>query len=74
METTCPVKLESCIRSMLYDYRYRDNKDFFICSISKIKTAFRSCIKSITCVNEAKGGSKPVRNKLEGKLLLLKKK
>lgn len=37
METTCPIKLESCIRSMLYDYRYKNKKDFYICNIKKIK-------------------------------------
>ena len=57
-ETDCPIKLETCVRAMLYDYRYKDKKDFYICSLSKIKKAFTYCLKSITCINKIKGGSK----------------
>ena len=41
-ETKCPLRLETCVRSMLYDHRYKDKKDFFICSLAKIKNAFKN--------------------------------
>jgi hypothetical protein len=34
-----PEKLEMCVRSMLYDYRYKDKKDFFICPKETVKKA-----------------------------------
>ncbi len=54
-ETTCPVKLESCVRAMLYDYRIKDRKDFYDCTLSTIKKAFKKCIESINCVNQSGG-------------------
>jgi len=51
------VQLESCIRSMLYDYRYKNKKDFFLCDRDIIKKAFKNCIKSIKNMkNTQKGG------------------
>ena len=41
------VRLEMCIRSMLYEYRYKNKKDFFLCNRDIIKKAFKNCIKSI---------------------------
>ena len=29
-----PLRLEMCIRSMLYDHRYKNKKDFFICGMN----------------------------------------
>lgn len=60
---SCPVQLESCIKSLLYDFRYKDKKDFFICSLTKIKNAFSKCENSIYCINKKNinkqiGGSK----------------
>lgn len=52
----CPIKLETCVRAMLYDYRYKDNKDFYVCSLYKIKKAFNKCLKSIECVEQSGGG------------------
>jgi prophage antirepressor-like protein len=57
-ETKDPIRLETCVRAMLYDHRYKDNKDFFICNLSIIKNAFSNCIKSIKLINNMKGGSK----------------
>lgn len=56
-ETLYPVRLETCVRAMLYDYRYGE-KDFFFCDLSIIKNAFSNCIKSINLMNKMKGGSK----------------
>jgi hypothetical protein len=50
------VQLESCIRSMLYDYRYKNNKDFFLCDRDIIKKAFKNCIKSIKNMKETQKG------------------
>jgi prophage antirepressor-like protein len=55
-ETDCPIKLESCIRSLLYDYRYQDNKDFYVCSLNKIKRSIKECLKSIRCIDETQVG------------------
>ncbi len=64
-----PVKLESCVRSVLYDYlvpvragyagwteptkHYRyGKKDFYKCRLLKIKKAFKSCLRSFSCVSD----------------------
>jgi len=56
VELLCPLQLETCIRSMLYNYRYKNKKDYFKCSLTKIKKAFNECIKSIKCVENQNGG------------------
>lgn len=58
VEVLCPVQLETCIRSMLYKYRYKNRKDYFKCSLSKAKKAFTECVKSIKCVETQDGGNK----------------
>lgn len=63
-ETTCPKKLEDCVRSLLYDYRYKNRKDFFICKLSKIKLAFKKCSTSIKCINQ-NGGMKNKISKMK---------
>jgi prophage antirepressor-like protein len=35
--TDKPLQLEHCLRAMLYDYRYKNRKDFYICKKSDIK-------------------------------------
>jgi prophage antirepressor-like protein len=59
-ETPCPIKLESCLRSLLYDYRYKNNKDFYLCPLIKIKNALKYCQQNIKkcSVNQSGGGSK----------------
>lgn len=59
-KTSCPIKLETCLRSLLYDYRYKNKKDFYICSLNKIKNAFKYCENNIRkcSVNQSGGGSK----------------
>ena len=54
-ETIDPIRLETCVRAMLYNHRYKDNKDMFYCDLSKIKKDFNNCIKSISLINEMKG-------------------
>ena len=56
-ECECPIKLETCVKAMLFDDRVKDRKDFFACSIIKIKKAITSCIKNINCVQQQNGGT-----------------
>ncbi len=60
---------------MLYDYKYKDRKDFFICKKSIIKKAFSNCIKSIKNMNQTGGGDKdPIIDKISMKINRLNKK
>ena len=61
--TDKPLQFENCVRSMLYDYRYKNRKDFYICSFIKIKRAFINCEKSIKNMSQ-KGGYDILNNKL----------
>ena len=45
VELLCPLQLETCVRSMLYKYRYKNKK------------AFDKCLESIKCVEEQTGGN-----------------
>lgn len=51
-EIKCPIQLETCIRSMLYNYRIKNNKDYYKVSIDKIKKSFEKCIESMKCIEE----------------------
>ena len=43
---------------MLYKYRVKNKKEYYDCSLEKIKKAFKVCIKSIKCIEiEQNGGS-----------------
>ena len=57
VELSCPLQLETFIRSMLYKYRYKNKKDYFICSLTKIKNSFTKCLESIKCIEEQTGGT-----------------
>lgn len=56
VELQCPLQLETCIRSMLYKYRYKNKKDYFKCPLNKIIKAFGKCLESINCVENHTGG------------------
>jgi prophage antirepressor-like protein len=56
VELLCPLQLETCVRSMLYKYRYKNKKDYFKCELNKIIKAFNKCIESIKCVENQTGG------------------
>lgn len=59
-EVNCGLKFETCIRSLLYDYRVKDKKDFYKCNIKTIESAIKECekiIESIKCIEEQFGGS-----------------
>jgi hypothetical protein len=44
----CPIRLESCLKYKLYDVRYFNNnrikKDFYQCSLKRIKKYISDCI------------------------------
>lgn len=50
-EIECLIQFEACLRSMLYQYRYKHNKDFYFCSLYTIKKSFKICEKNIQCMN-----------------------
>lgn len=56
-KTDCPVRLEYCIRGMLYKYRYKNKKDTYVCSLNIIKKAFKECIKAVSCMDQTGGGN-----------------
>ena len=65
---------------MLYEYRYKNRKDFYICKLSVIKKAFNNCIKSIKNMNQVGGGINEIEilnnkiNKLNKKILKIEHK
>lgn len=60
-KSNCPSRLESCIRAMLRkDKYYYDGvvqKDFYVCSLSKIKSSFDKCHKIIESIDNQCGGN-----------------
>ena len=78
--TDRPLQFENCLRSMLYEYRYKNRKDFYICKLSVIKKAFNNCIKSIKNMNQVGGGINEIEilnnkiNKLNKKILKIEHK
>jgi prophage antirepressor-like protein len=71
-----PIRLEYCLRSMLYKYRYRDNKDFYVCSLAVIKRAFKKCLESLKSMNTQTGGGMIINDtvdKLQKRLSILDK-
>jgi len=54
-EVSCPLQYETCLRSMLYNYRIKNKKDFYDCDIKQIKKAFEKCDESIKCMNQTGG-------------------
>ena len=59
-EVKCPLQYETCLRSMLYNYRIKNKKDFYECDIKIIKKAFDECDKSIKCMNQTGGGTNKI--------------
>ena len=55
-EVSCPLQFETCLKSLLYNYRIKNKKDFYKCNISKIEKAFKNCEDSINCMNQDGGG------------------
>jgi prophage antirepressor-like protein len=77
VEIKCPLQLETCIKSMLYKYRIKNRKEYFNCSLIKIKQAIDKCIKSIKCIEQDGGAIEKITyyenkiNKLYNKIILV---
>jgi|SRR5579872_7117310 len=72
LESKSPGTLEGCVLNLLDDFRYRDKKDFFICSIKRIKIAFKSCTTgqrkvSYVRTKKTKSGSKTNKKQIGGR-------
>ena len=67
VETSNPERLEDCVRAMLFDYQYMDDRDFFVCSLSKMRQAVNKCIKDFDLMKkDIKSGSKTSNNQNGG--------
>lgn len=42
-EVKNPKQLELCLKSALYDYRYRNNKEYYKCKLNKITKTLKNC-------------------------------
>lgn len=78
IESKCLLRLETCIRAMLYKYRYKNKKDYYVCDISKIKKTFKNCEKSIECMEQTGGGEinfieKEITKSMKNMLFLIKR-
>ena len=61
-KTNDPIRLETCVRSMLYDYRIKNKKDFYECEIARIRYAFNKCIRSINDMDSVKNNGRKMTN------------
>ena len=60
-KVSCPIKIELCVKSMLYDYRYNNKREFYECNLELIKKTINKCIKLTTdnnMCNTQIGGNK----------------
>jgi len=65
--TDDPKQFEMCLRSMLRHKRYRDNKDYYVCSLSYLKKAFTNCemaIKKMKTNGQTGGGINYIENQI----------
>ena len=72
VELACPLQLETCIRAMLYKYRYKNKKDYYKCKFTKILKAFEECIESIECVENHIGGNNNIDMQENNKIYKIK--
>lgn len=72
-EVSCPLQFETCLKSLLYNYRIKNKKDFYKCDIKKIEKAFKNCEDSINCMNQ-NGGNLNIDNIIQHKIIKLQNK
>lgn len=72
VENDCPVRLEYCVRGMLHEYRYKAQKDSYMCSLKIVEKAFNECKKAVQCMNQ-KGGSDLLKKMISDNKVKLKK-
>ena len=63
-EVLCPLQFETCLKSMLYNYRIKNRKDFYECDIKKIEKVFEKCEDSMKYMNQT-GGNIIINNKIQ---------
>ena len=63
--TCCPLAIEMCIRGLLYNYRYKDRKDMFVCSLKKVKLAFRTCTSGSRKINNQRQFGSKTTNRIQ---------
>ena len=68
-EVFCPLQFETCLKSLLYNYRIKNRKDFYKCDIRKIEKAFKNYEDSIQCMNQDGGGLKIINLNVHDNLL-----
>ena len=56
-KTNNPAQLEICMQSALYKYRYKDRKDFYICTRKVMNGSLMRCKKMLAKNKIQKGGS-----------------
>jgi prophage antirepressor-like protein len=67
-----PSQFEMCVRSLLFEYRYKNNKDFFKCDKEIVKKAISTCKKSINSIIQ-KGGGNELFDKYNNEIKNVKK-
>jgi len=55
-----PHAIETCIKGVLHEYRYRDNREYYNCSIDKIMNAIEHCNQAKENVKYNKHISRPL--------------
>lgn len=73
-KTNDPIRLESCLKSMLRGKRYKNNKDFYVCSLSTIKKSFNMCLKSMREVDKDQIGGNSLGESIIYQIRLLQDK
>ena len=68
-KTECAKEIEECMKSLLNEYIYKSNKEFYNCSLSKILKEVRKCFKiekeCKSCQDiQQKGGSNNNQNNI----------
>lgn len=62
IEIDCPSRLEKCVQVMLHDFRYKNKKDYYLCSYEEVKDAVDYCEKGILKGCSQEGGSNSSQN------------
>lgn len=60
IKVDCPTQLELCVKSLLYKYRYRNNREFYECTLDKIKDTVKKCLKVMNDNNIGKNKCKSI--------------
>lgn len=56
IEVENPTQVETCMRSLLYDHRYKNKKDFYECNLEIIEECLDECLETIKKRKKQIGG------------------